>query len=139
MIMDSGANLDAANIVEHFPEYVHFIEQNNSSDGGAECASGDVVRCRGTVQVNGSLDGQSTSIHFRDMKIKMQMTSTKKRVEGADGYDVFITEGGAVLRHRKNRALVKLYDRGGVDFAKLKTELPNANTRDLDSLFVRRG
>ena len=139
MIMDSGANLDAANIVEHFPEYVHVIDQNNSSDGGAECASGDVVKCKGTVQVNGSLDGQSTSIHFRDMKIKMPIASMKKRVEGADGYDVFITEGGAVMRHRKNGALVKLYDRGGVYFAKFKTKLPNASTRDPDSLFVRRG
>ena len=139
MIMDSGANLDAANIVEHFPEYVHLIEQNTSNDGGAECASGDVVRCRGTVRVDGSLDGQSTSIHFRDMKIKMPIASMKKRVEGADGYDVFITEGGAVMKHRKNGALVKLYDRGGVYFAKFKTKLPNANTRDPDSLFVRRG
>ena len=139
VIMDSGANLDAANIVEHFPEYVHLIDQSNLSDGGAECASGDVVKCRGTVQVNGSLDGQSTSIHFRDMKIKMPIASMKKRVEGADGYDVFITEGGAVMRHRKNGALVKLYDRGGVYFAKFKTKLPNASTRDPDSLFVRRG
>ena len=49
MIMDSGANLDAADIVEHFPEYVHLIEQNGSNGGGAECASGNVVRCRGAV------------------------------------------------------------------------------------------
>ena len=73
------------------------------------------------------------------MKIKMPIASMKKRVEGADGYDVFITEGGAIMKHRKNGALVKLYDRGGVDFAKFKTKLPNANTRDPDSLFVRRG
>ena len=63
----------------------------------------------------------------------------KRRVEGAYGYDVFITEGGAVMRHRNDGALVKLYDRGGVYFAKFKTKLPDANTRDPDSLFVRRG
>ena len=108
MIMDSGANLDAADIAEHFPEYVHLTEQNGSNVRGAECASGDAVGCRGTAYVNGSLDGQSTSIQFRDMKIKMPIGSMKKRVKGVDGYDVFITEGGAVLRHRKNGALVKL-------------------------------
>ena len=50
-----------------------------------------------------------------------------------------ITEGGAVMRHRMNEAPVKLYDCGGVFLAKLKTNLPDANTRDPDLPVVRRG
>ena len=137
MIMDTGANVDAADIIEHFPEYAHLIEQMESKNGGAECASGDIVKCRGRVRVHGTMDGHSTSIQFRDMKIKMPIGSMKKRVEGADGSDVFITEGGAIMRNRTNGKTVKLYDRGGVYFAKFRTTLPDAVPPSPNSLVGR--
>ena len=59
------------------------------------------------------------------MKFKMPIGSMKKRVEGADGSDVFITEGGAIMRNRMNGKTVKLYDRGGAYFAKFRTTLPD--------------
>ena len=139
MIMDTGANVDAADIIEHVPEYAHLIEQMQSKNSGAECASGDIVKCRGRVRVHGTMDGHSTSIQFRDMKIKMPIGSMKKRVEGADGSDVFITEGGAIMRNRTNGKTVKLYDRGGVYFAKFRTTLPDAIPPSPNSLFGRRG
>ena len=140
MIMDTGANVDAADILEHFPQYAHLIEKAAPDEIGAECASGDVVKCRGKVKVTGSFDGQRTSIQFRDMKIKMPIGSMKKRIEGPNGFDTFITNGGAIMRHRATGKLVKLYDRSGVYFAKFKTALPPGDKDgEIDSLFGRLG
>ena len=141
VMMDSGANIDAANISEHFPEYLNCIESLNpmSGDGGAECASGSVVKCRGKANVRGSLDGQSTSIVFRDMDIRMPIASMRKRVHGAGGFDVFLTNGGAMMRHRTSGKLVKLYDRGGVYFAKFKTHLPDLTPHEPEQPFQRLG
>ena len=93
VMMDSGANVDAADISSNFPEYADLVTPMSSSvaGGSAECASGNVVQCRGRVRVHGSMDGQETTIAFRDMNIKMPIASMKRRVHGADGFDVFIT------------------------------------------------
>ena len=64
------------------------------------------------------------------MKIKMPIASMKRRVHGEDGFDFFITDGGAMMRHRVSGKLVKLYDRGGVYFAKFKTHLPKSIPSD---------
>ena len=137
VMMDSGANVDAADISTHFPEYARLVTPLSPSvgNGGAECASGNVVKCRGRVRVHGSMDGQATSILFRDMDIKMPIASMKKRVQGEDGFDVFITTDGGIMRHRTSGKLVRLYDRGGVYFAKFKTKLP----ADGGSPFGRQG
>ena len=95
--------------------------------------------CRGQVTVNGSIDGQSTSIPFRNMDIRMPIASMKKRVVGENGFDVFLTCGGAVMRHRKSKKTVTLYDRGGVYFAKFKTHLPDMKKNDPGSPFGRLG
>ena len=141
LMFDTGANVDAADIEEHFPEYANYVVplDDPNAHGGAECASGNVVKCRGQVTVHGSIDGQPTSIPFRDMKIRMPIASLKKRVVGEDGYDVFITWGGAVMRHRRSKKVVKLYDRGGVYFAKFRPRLPSAPKNDPDSPFGRLG
>ena len=106
-IFNSGSNVDAADVGEHFSRDAGLVVPTGDARNSAECASGGVVQCRGKVVIEGPIDGQATTIPFRDMKIKMPIASMKKRVEGADGYDVFITEAGAVMRHRKNGALVK--------------------------------
>ena len=98
-----------------------------------------VVECRGQVRVNGTMDGQFTSFNYRDMDIKMPIASMKRRVHGENGFDVFITTGGAIMRHRKSGKLVKLYDQGGVYFAKLKTQLPGSQPNILDSPVHRLG
>ena len=59
-------------------------------------------------------------------------------MRGANGYDAFITEGGAFMRHRTTGKLVKLYDRSGVYFAKFKTALP-PHDKNADQLFGRLG
>ena len=59
------------------------------------------------------------------MDIKKPIASMKRRVQGADGFDVFITDGGAMMRHRTSGKLVKLFDRVVVYFAKFKTHLPD--------------
>ena len=137
-MMDSGANVDAANISRHFPEYINSIEAIDAN-AGAECASGNVVPCRGRARVQGSLDGQKTSIQFRDMDIKMPIASMRRRVHGPDGFDVFLTNGGAMMRHRESGKLVKLYDRGGVYFAKFKTHLPDLRSQQPEPPFQRLG
>ena len=140
-MMDSGANIDAANISKHFPEYLNCIEALNhgTGDGGAECASGNVVPCKGKANVRGTFDGQSTTIAFRDMDIKMPIASMKRKVDGPDGFDVFLTDGGAMMRHRETGKLVQLYDRGGVYFAKFRTRLPDVDPGNPVSPFHRLG
>ena len=123
VMIDSGANVDAADIGKHFPEYKHLVEPMRDGTG-AECASGNVVKCRGRVKVDGSMDGQSTSITFRDMDIRMPIASLKGRVQGKNGFDIFITDDGAIMRHRVSGKLVRLYDRGGVYFCNFRTKLP---------------
>ena len=103
-------------------------------NAGAECASGNVVRCRGRVRVEGTMDGQRTAIVFRDMDIKMPIASLKRRIHGDEGFDVFITADGGLMRHRKSGNLVRLYDRGGGYFAKFQTQRPSNC-----SLFCRHG
>ena len=140
VMLDTGANVDAAKIAEHFPEYLNYVEAlDTGNNGGAECASGKVVKCRGRAHVKGLLGGQQTTIPFRDMDIKMPIASMKKRVEGADGFDVFITDGGAMMRHRKTGQLVQMYDRGGVYFSKFQTQLPDGLPHKPKSPFHRLG
>ena len=64
---------------------------DDAADKGAECASGSVVKCKGQVNVKGSMDGQPTTIAFRDMDIKIPIAALKRRVGGQNGFDVFIT------------------------------------------------
>ena len=140
-MMDSGANVDAADIDVHFPEYSHLVTPLDASigGGGAECASGNVVTCRGKVRVEGTMDDQDTDFQFRDMKIKVPIASMRKRVVGKDGFDVYITDEGALMRNRMSGKLVRLYDRGGVYFAKFKTKLPGVRDQGPDSRFHRLG
>ena len=76
-MMVSGSNVSAADIKEHFSEYTNLVTPlaAGPGDGGAECASGDVVRCRGKVQVYDSMNGRATSISFRDMDINVMIAS----------------------------------------------------------------
>ena len=62
----------------------------------------------------------------------------EEEVTGKDGFDVFLTDDGAIMRNRESGKLVKLYDRGGVYFAKFKTKLPDAKIPD-PLLFHRHG
>ena len=139
--MDFGANVAAADIKEHFPEYTNLVTPLAAGlgAGGAECASGNVVKCRGKVQVYGSMDGQAASISFRDMDIKMPIASMRRRVQGTDGSDVFITSDGGIMRHRTSGRLVRLYDWGGVYFAKFRSKLPDADSAVSGSPFGRLG
>ena len=139
LMFDSGSNVDAADVSEHFPGYANLVVPNGDARGSAECASGGVVQCRGKVVIEGSIDGQATAIPFRDMKIKMPIASLKNRVVGEDGFDIFITDGGAVMRHRRTHNLAKLYDRGGVYFAKFKPHAPKNQKIDTSTPFGRLG
>ena len=141
LLFDTGANVDAADIEVHYPEYANRVVplDDPNAKGGAECASGNVVKCRGQVTVQGSIDGRPVSIPFRDMKIRMPIASLKNRVTGENGFDIFITEGGAVMRHRRSGKLASLYDRGGVYFAKFKPHLPSTKKDDGGSPFGRLG
>ena len=112
MLMDTGANVNAAKIRDHFPPYANYVTAVDSEggEGCAECASGNVVKCRGKVRVNGTIAGQETSIPFRDMDIKMPISSMKKRVQGKNGFDDFILGEEAIMRNRATGKVVRLYD-----------------------------
>ena len=114
------------------------FDHDNSNDN-AECASGSVVRCRGRARVKGPLNGQGTSIVFCEMDINVLTASMKRRVQGADGFDVFITDGGAMMRHKMRGKLGKLSDRGGVCFTKFKTHLANTRSSGPEPPFPRLG
>ena len=139
LMFDSGSNCDGADVGEHFPGSVNLVVPTGDARGSAECASGGVVQCRGKVVIEGPIDGQATAIPFRDMKIKMPIASLKNRVVGEDGFDIFITDGGAVMRHRRTHNLAKLYDRGGVYFAKFKPHAPRNQKGDTSTPFGRLG
>ena len=68
-MIDSGANIDAADIDKHFPAYSKLVGCDIENDE-AECASGNVVKGKGRVTVNGTMDGCETAICFKNMKIK---------------------------------------------------------------------
>ena len=44
------------------PEYEHRIEQRDPGVGGAQCTSGDVVKCTAEIQVDGSPDERQTNM-----------------------------------------------------------------------------
>ena len=142
LLMDTGANIDAADIEAHFPEYSNLISNCDvpSASAGAECASGTLVRAEGSALVHGSLDGHRDAIDFKHMKIKIPIASMKNRVAGPDGYDVFITEEGGALRHRRTGDVIQMFDRSGVYFCKWKTSLPPlSNGLPIESGFTRLG
>ena len=97
--MDSGANIDAANIEKHFQDCVPFIDANTDSKN-AESACGGVVKNLGKCTVRWTIDGEDASIGFTHMKDKMPIASLGKRVKGRDGCNILITEDGGIMTNR---------------------------------------
>ena len=122
VLLDSGANVDAADIHEHFADFVPFIEAVPEAPG-AESACGGVVRTLGSCKVTGSIEDTDAAIRFRHMKVKVPIASLRNRVKGKGGSDIFITEDGGIMRNRVSGRSVRIYDRGGVYFFKFKPEL----------------
>ena len=136
-MFDTGANIDAADIEEHFRDFVPFIQPVTDRMKDAESACGGMVKTLGTCKVVGTIDGQEASINFRHMKVKIPIASGRNRVRGKNGNDVFITEGGGFMKNRRTGRIVQLYDRSGVLFFKFKPDIEL--TRQPDQVFGRQG
>ena len=66
------------------------------------------------------------------MKIAMPIASIRQTIK--KGNDLYITEGGGVIRNRRNGKTIKLHERGGVYFFKMRFLPPNLQPASLDGM-----
>ena len=120
VMADSGSTLHGMDVAKELPGYEHLVVPlpEKKKGRGAETASGDLVPIRGTVDLAGHVDGNLHKARFNDMKIAMPIASIRQTVK--KGNDLHITEGGGVIRNRKSGKTIKLHERGGVYFFKMR-------------------
>ena len=77
----------------------------------------------GTIELKGHVDGQATMMKFNDMPISMPIASMRQTIKR--GNDLHITPHGGVIRNRVSGKTIKLHERGGVYFFKMKLLPPH--------------
>ena len=120
VMADSGSSLHAMDIAKELPGYEHLVcpLPEGKKGRGAETASGDRVEIRGTVSLTGHVDGRLHTVPFNDMKTTMPIASMRQTVKKGNDFHI-ISEGG-IIRNKKTGGTIKLHERGGVYFFKMK-------------------
>ena len=122
---DSGSTLHGMNVSKELPNYAHLVAPIPASKKGrgAETASGECVAINGTIDLKGHIDGEAHTVRFNDMPISMPIASMRQTIK--KGNDLHITPHGGVIRNRLTGKTIKLHERGGVYFFKMKFLAPH--------------
>ena len=64
------------------------------------------------------IDGDLHVVPYKDMDVSMPIASMRQAVD--KGSDMFLTKGGGWLKHKKSGTSIRLHERLGVYFFKMK-------------------
>ena len=129
--------LHAADADEHLPGYkVTALRPHEVK--AAETACGGTLQVLGKVFTLGSVGDARVGINWSHMRIKCPILSVRCLVE--DGHDVWIGQGGGVIRNLETGKELNFYQHAGVYYMKMKIDDPESNKQENKSpLFNRRG
>ena len=128
VMADTGSTLHGIDVAKECPEYKPHVRPTRGKKAGAETAGGGTISIDGDVDVTGIIDGEEYTIPFKDMKVSMPIASMRRTVKA--GNDMFITEGGGAITNRKTKSQIRLHERLGVYFFKMKILPPKPGKVD---------
>ena len=120
VMADSGSTLHALNVSNNLPDFKQLVAPlpEAKRGKGAESASGDCIPIDGTIDLAGHIDGDLHHVVFNDMKVSMPTASMRQCIK--KGNDLHISPEGGTIRNRKSGRTLRLHERGGVYFFKMK-------------------
>ena len=83
----------------------------------------------GEIDLTGTIDGELRTIPFVDMKVSMPIASMRRTVK--QGNDLIMTEDGGIIRNRRTKKVIRLHERQGLYFFKMKLFRPRSKYRNL--------
>lgn len=134
---DTGSTKHGLNVKKEIPGYSHLVRPMPEKKRGtaAETAGGDQVMFDGEIDLTGTIDGELHTIPFVDMKVSMPIASMRRTVK--QGNDLIITEDGGIIRNRRTKKVIRLHERQGLYFFKMKLLPPQEQVQKPDSSQMR--
>ena len=118
VMADTGSTLNGINVAEHLPGLKHLVRPATPGTTGAECANGGTLDIDGELEVAGTIDGNLHCIPFKDMQVSLPIASMRHAID--KGSRLLIQKGGGTLTHMKTNTVIKLHERMGVYFFKMR-------------------
>ena len=117
---DTGSTLNGMGVRTEIPGYAKLVKPVSNSDrgSGAETACGARVQIDGEIPLTGHIDDNLHTIVFKDMNVTTPIASMIQAVK--KGYTLTISEDGGTITNRNTGKLVRLHERQGVYFLKMK-------------------
>ena len=84
----------------------------------------------GEINLTGTIDGELHTIPFVDVKVSMPIARLRKTVK--QGNDLIITEDGGIIRNRRTKKVIRLHERQGLHFFKMKLLPPQEQVQKTD-------
>ena len=145
-LVDSGSTINAADILEHFPEYAKFIKRSKAQSRGevATTAGGHELKHEGKCNIAATVDGFDFPIPFSNMKVDIPILSVRKAVK--NGNDVTFTDDGGTIVNRDNGRTLTFIEANGSYWIKMKVLPPdlkdiptNSQSMESSQVFTRPG
>ena len=118
VMADTGSTLNGINVKKELPKFSKLVRCVDDDSPGAETACGGRVKINGEISLTGHIDNELHTIDFKDMNVTMPIASMIQTVK--KGNNLIITEKGGKIVNRKTRKVVRLHEREGVYFFKMK-------------------
>ena len=118
VMADTGSTLNGINVAEHLPGLKHLVRPATPGTTGAECANGGTLDIDGELEVAGTIDGNLHCIPFKDMQVSLPIASMRHAID--KGSRLLIQKGGGTLTHMKTNTVIRLHERMGVYFFKMR-------------------
>ena len=121
VMADTGSTVNAMRVSKSLPKYQHLVRPCDQP--GAECANGETVEIDGELELAGFIDGVLHVVPFKDMNVTMPIASMRQTIK--KGNDLRITQEGGTITHRKTGKVIRLHERQGVYFFKMRMLSPH--------------
>ena len=117
---DTGYTSNGMDVRKEIPGNAKLVKPVPSSDrgSGAETACGARVQIDGEISLTGHIDDNLHTIVFKDMNVTMPIASMIQAVK--KGNTLTISEDGGAITNRATGKVVRLHERQGVYFFKMK-------------------
>ena len=85
---------------------------------GAERANGGTLDTDGELEIAGTIDGRLHVIPFKEAQVSLPIASMRQALD--KGSKLIIQKGGGTLTHAKSKTVIKLHERMGMYFFKMR-------------------
>ena len=135
---DTGSTLNGIDVEKELPHLFELVRPLGKKIPGAECANGGMIDIHGEIDLAGHIDDHFHAIKFNHMKVSMPIASMRQAID--KGSVLRIAKGGGTLKNMRTGHVIKLHERMGVYFFKMKLldlEGQKKYQRPSASLFTR--